>query len=99
MRVASVAEVKAKLSTYLKEAKESGPVVITRNGRAVAVILAPVDDDDLEHLLLSRAPRFQALLNKSRESIRAGRAVSHEEFWKNVQQRSADSANTEGRHQ
>ncbi len=98
MRVASVAEVKAKLSTYLKEAKESGPVVITRNGRAVAVILAPVDDDDLEHLLLSRSPRFQALLNKSRESIRAGRAVSHEEFWKNVQQRSADH-NTEGRHQ
>jgi len=99
MRVASLAEVKAKLSTYLKEAKESGPVVITRNGRAVAVILAPVDDDDLEHLLLSRSPRFQALLNKSRESIRAGRAVSHEEFWKNVQQRSADSTNTEGRHQ
>ena len=99
MRVASVAEVKAKLSMYLKEAKESGPVVITRNGRAVAVILAPVDDDDLEHLLLSRSPRFQALLNKSRESIRAGRVVSHEEFWKNVQQRSADSSNAEGRHQ
>ena len=99
MRVASVAEVKAKLSTYLKEAKESGPVVITRNGRAVAVILAPVDDDDLEHLLLSRSPRFQALLNKSRESIRAGRVVSHEEFWKNVQQRSTDSSNAEGRHQ
>jgi len=99
MRVVSLAEVKAKLSTYLKEAKESGPVVITRNGRAVAVILAPVDDDDLEHLLLSRSPRFQALLNKSRESIRAGRAVSHEEFWKNVQQRSADSPKTEGRHQ
>ena len=39
MRVVSLAEVKAKLSTYLKEAKESGPVVITRNGRAVAVIL------------------------------------------------------------
>ena len=99
MRVVSLAEVKAKLSTYLKEAKESGPVVITRNGRAVAVILAPVDDDDLEHLLLSRSPHFQALLNKSRESIRAGRAVSHEEFWKNVQQRSADSPKTEGRHQ
>ncbi len=99
MRVASLAEVKAKLSTYLKEAEESGPVVITRNGRAVAVIIAPVDDDDLERLLLSRSPRFQALLNKSRESIRAGSAVSHEEFWKNVRQRSTDSSNAEGCHQ
>ena len=99
MRVASLAEVKAKLSMYLKEAKESGPVVITRNGRAVAVILAPVDDDDLERILLSRSPRFQALLNKSRESIRVGNAVSHEEFWKKARQRSTDSSNAEGCHQ
>ena len=98
MRVASVAEVKAKLSMYLKDAKESGPVVITRNGRAVAVILAPVDDDDLERVVLSRSPRFQALLNKSRESIRTGGAVSHEEFWKNVQQRSTDSSDAEAHH-
>ena len=99
MRVASLAEVKTKLSMYLKEAEESGPVVITRNGKAVAVIIAPVDDDDLESLLLSRSPRFQALLNKSRESIRVGNAVSHEEFWKNMQQRSTDSSNEEGCHQ
>ena len=44
MKIASLAEVKSKFSTYLKEAKESGPVIITRNGKAVAVILAPVDD-------------------------------------------------------
>jgi len=85
MRVASVAEVKAKLSTYLKEAEESGPVVVTRNGKAVAVILSPIDDNDLEQLLLVRSPRFHTLLTKSRESIRAGRAVSHEEFWNHVE--------------
>ena len=99
MRIASLAEVKTKLSTYVKEAEESGPVVITRNGKAVAVILAPVDDDDLERILLSRSPRFQALLNKSRESSRVGNAVSHEDFWKNVRQRSTDSSNSEGCHQ
>ncbi|HEB09710.1 MAG TPA: type II toxin-antitoxin system Phd/YefM family antitoxin [Spirochaetales bacterium] len=99
MRVASLAEVKTKLSTYVKEAEESGPVVITRNGKAVAVILAPVDDDDLERILLSRSPRFQALLNKSRKSIGVGNAVSHEEFWKNARQRSTDSSNAEGCHQ
>jgi prevent-host-death family protein len=81
VRIASLAEVKAKLSGYLDEAARSGPVVITRNGRAVAVLLAPIDEDDLERLLLSRSPRFRSLLSKSRASIEAGRGIPHEEFW------------------
>jgi prevent-host-death family protein len=82
MKIASVAEVKARLSAYLQEVATTGPVVITRNGRAVAVLLAPVDDDDLEQLLLSRSPRFQAVLSESRASIRAGKGVTHAAFWK-----------------
>ena len=81
MRVVSLAEVKARLSAYLQEAEKSGPVVITRNGKAVAVLVAPVDDDDLERLVLSRSPKFRALLARSRASIKAGRSLSHEEFW------------------
>ena len=38
MKIASVADVKARLSAYLKES-EAGPVVVTRNGKAVAVLL------------------------------------------------------------
>jgi hypothetical protein len=64
-----------------------GPIVITRNGKAVAVLLAPLDDDDLERLILSRSPRFQALLEKSRKSIQAGKGLSPEEFWKAVAER------------
>ena len=82
MRVASLAEVKAKLSAYVQEAGESGPVLVTRNGKAVAVIVAPTDDDDLECLLLSRSPRFRRLLEKSRRSIAAGQGQSHEAFWR-----------------
>ena len=96
MKIASLAEVKSKLSTYLKEAKETGPVIVTRNGKAVAVILAPVDDDDLERLVLSRSPRFQALLKEARDSITANGGVSHEEFWKNVKNRGSDSPKSEG---
>jgi hypothetical protein len=36
------------------------------------VLLVPYDDDDLERLMLGRSPRFQALLNRSRESIKEG---------------------------
>lgn len=81
MRIASLAEVKAKLSAFLKEAGTTGPVVITRNGKAVAVLLAPIDDDDLERLLLSRSSRFRTLLSKSRASIRAGKGMAHSAFW------------------
>ena len=82
MKIVSLAEVKAKLSAFLDEVETTGPVVITRNGRAVAILLAPIDDDDLERLLLSRSPRFRSLLSKSRASIRAGKGVPHDVFWK-----------------
>ena len=84
MRIAPLADVKARLSAYLEQCETEGPVVITRNGRAVAVLLTPVNDDDLENLLLARSPRLQALLAKSRESIQAGKGLSSRDFWKAV---------------
>ena len=87
MKIAPLADVKARLSAYLEECELTGPVVITRNGKPVAVLLAPTDDDDLERLLLARSPRFQSLLNKSRQSIKAGKGLSRDAFWKAVKQR------------
>jgi len=87
MKIASVTDVKARLSAYLEECVSDGPVIITRNGKPVAVLLAPLDDEDLERLVLSRSPRFQALLGKSRRSIAAGKGLSPDQFWKTVEQR------------
>jgi prevent-host-death family protein len=87
MRIAPLADVKARLSAYLDQVANDGPVIITRNGKAAAILLAPKDDDDLERLILAHSPRFQALLEKSRQSLQAGRVVSHDEFWKAVAKR------------
>ena len=87
MKIAPVADVKARLSAYLDECVSDGPIVITRNGKPVAVLLAPANDDDLERLLLSRSPRFQALLNRSRKSIQEGKGLSETAFWKAVRER------------
>ena len=57
-----------------------GPVIITRNGKAAAVLLAPKDNDELERLMPARLRRFQSLLGKSRRSAKAGKDVSHDEF-------------------
>jgi prevent-host-death family protein len=87
MKIAALADVKARLSAFLQEAETTGPIVITRHGKAVAVLVAPLDDDDLERLLLSRSPRFQALLNKSRADLQAGKGVPHRAFWKAVREK------------
>src|SRR5437763_2756455 len=84
MRIASVAEVKSQFSAFLK-ASEGGPVVVTRNGRPVAVIVGVQDEDEIERLLMAYSPRLQAILEKSRKQIRESDVLSHEEFWAEVE--------------
>jgi len=87
MKIAPLADVKARLSAYVDEAGDQGPVVITRNGRAVAVLVAPRDDEDLERIVLARSPRFQAILRRSRTSIKSGRGLTGTRFWTIAQSR------------
>jgi prevent-host-death family protein len=46
MKITALADVKAHLSAYVDECENEGPIIITRNGKAAAVLLAPKDDDD-----------------------------------------------------
>src|SRR5262245_10454797 len=71
MKIAALADVKAHLSAYVDECENEGRIIITRNGKAAAVLLAPKDNDDLERLMLAHSRRFQSLLNKPRRSIKA----------------------------
>jgi hypothetical protein len=87
MRIAPLADVKARLSAYLDECGIEGPLVITRNGKAAAVLLVPHNDDDLERLMLGRSSRFQAMLKRSRQSIKKGKGLSEEAFWEAVRKR------------
>jgi hypothetical protein len=40
--------------------------------------------------MLGRSPRFQALLDRSRQSIRQGKGLSEEAFWKAVRKRAQE---------
>ena len=91
MKIASVADVKARLSAYLKESQE-GPVIVTRNGKAVAVLLAVTDEDELERLVLAHSPRFQKLLDRSRRQIEETGGIPHEQFWREVDAERRDAA-------
>jgi prevent-host-death family protein len=96
MTIASVADVKARLSAYLKES-ENGPVVVTRNGKVVAVLLAVTDDDELERLVLAHSPKFQAILDKSRRQIEKTGGIPHDVFWREVDAECREGA-SKGKH-
>ncbi len=84
MKIASVAEIKSQFSAFLK-ATAGGPVIVTKNGRPVAVIVGVQDDDEVEQLLMAYSPRLQAILEASRKQIRDGDVLTHDEFWAEVE--------------
>ena len=83
MKIASVADVKARFSAYLRSAAR-GPVIVTRNGKPVGVLLAIDDEGELERLVLAYSPRLRTLLDAARQRIRAGAGIRHEDLWQEL---------------
>jgi len=81
MRIASLADVKAAFSRYVNGCQDE-PVVVTKNGRPAAVLVAaPHDEMELERIVLANTPRFRELLNSAGRRIARGGGLSHAEFW------------------
>jgi prevent-host-death family protein len=70
MKIETIREVKAKLNQVVANLPETGSVIITRNGKACAVLLPVTDETDLESLVLSQNKRFWELFDKS---VRSGK--------------------------
>jgi prevent-host-death family protein len=83
MKIASVADVKAHFSTFLKESKQ-GPVVVTRNGRPAAVLISVEDEDEIDRLTLAYSPKLQKILTLARRQIKEHGGIPHDEFWKDI---------------
>lgn len=84
MRIASVADVKAKLSGYIEESRQ-GPVVVTKNGKPIAMILSITEEDEIERMILAYSPKFQAMLQVAEQQVREGKAQKHADFWNDVE--------------
>ncbi len=68
MKTESLREVKNNLSRVIEELPGTGPVVITKNGRASAVLLPVGEETDLETLVLSSNNRFWELFDQAAKS-------------------------------
>jgi len=84
MKIASVADVKAHFSTFLKDSKK-GPVVVTRNGRPAAVLLSVEDEDELDRLTMAYSPKLQKILTLARQQIKEQGGIAHDDFWKEAE--------------
>ncbi len=80
MKIAPVVEVKAKFSAYLQACQDE-PIIVTKNGKPIAVLLPVTDEDELERLALAYSPRLRKILTKSKQQIRDGAYLEHDEFW------------------
>lgn len=68
MRIESLRDVKNNFSSVIERLGETGPVVITKNGKSRALLL-PVDEStDLEGLLLSANSRFWKMFDRAAKS-------------------------------
>ena len=83
MRIAPVAEIKAQLSAFIKASEES-PVVVTRNGKPVAVLIGTSDEDEIERLILAHSKKLRAFLDAAETRIETTGGIPHDEFWRQV---------------
>ena len=86
MKIAPLYEVKNKLSELVKET-ESGPIVITKNGKPCAALVHLAEDEDMETFMLSHSPRFLELVDKAAEKTRQRGGTPLSELTKDLAKR------------
>src|SRR2546429_4382810 len=80
MKTASTAKMAAQFHEYL-EASRKQPVLITRNGKPVAVLLAIHDKAEAEQLA-GRSRSLRCIFEQAHEQIRKEGVIPHDEFWR-----------------
>ncbi|MEG3935812.1 MULTISPECIES: type II toxin-antitoxin system Phd/YefM family antitoxin [unclassified Microcoleus] len=80
MKIVSLAEIIAKFADYLN-ADRGEPILITENGQPVAAMTLIKDPEALERFLLANNPKFNQILDKSRQSLKEEGGVKSEDFW------------------
>jgi prevent-host-death family protein len=78
MKSVALNEVKDDLSRYLRLA-EKEEVLITRHGKPAGILIGFASEDDWFDYRLEHDSRFLQRIERSRQSLRAGRGIKLEE--------------------
>ena len=85
MKTASATKIAAQFNDYLEASREQ-PVLVTRNGKPVAVLLAVQDKAEAEQLAFGRPRSLRSIFEEAHEQIRKGGGIPHDQFWREVEQ-------------
>jgi prevent-host-death family protein len=69
---------------YLEASREQ-PVLITRNGKPVAVLFAVRDRAEAEQLAVGRARSLRSIFEEAHEQIEKGGGIPPDQFWREVE--------------
>lgn len=81
-RTIDITEATHSLAEYAQQA-ETGPLVVTSNGRPIAIVL-PVENADIETIALSENAQFLALIERSRQRQTEEGSLSSDEVRKRL---------------
>jgi hypothetical protein len=85
VKTASAAKIAAQFNEYL-EIIQNQPVLITCNGKPVAVLLAVQNKADAEQLAAGRSRTLRSIFEEAHEQLQTGGGIPHDEFWRQVEQ-------------
>ncbi len=81
MKAASAAEIAAQLDDYLKASRKQ-PVLITRKGKPVALLLGVLDKAQAEELVGRRPRSLRPVFATAHAQLERGEGIPHDEFWR-----------------
>ena len=96
MKTVSAAKMAAQFNDYLEASREQ-PVLVTRNGKPVAVLMAVQNQAEAEQLALGRVRSLRSILQEAHEQIQEGAGIPHDQFWREVEQSRAAKQRTSTR--
>ena len=73
------------MNSYLKES-QNRPIIVTKNGKPIAVLLGLTDEEKIKRLVLAYSPKFQSILDRGRKQIEVETdGILHDTFWKEIE--------------
>ena len=84
MKTASAARIAAQFENFLETSQEQ-PVLITRGGKPVAVLVAVQNKAEAEQLAIRRSRTLRSVVEEAQLQLQKGEAIPRDEFWQQVE--------------
>jgi len=85
VKTISAARVAAHFDECLAASRDE-PLLVTRKGKPVAVLIAVQKKADAEQLAVAGSRTLRSIFEQANEQLERGDAIPHDEFWKQVEQ-------------